>query len=303
VSTFGDYDNEMSRSCRLDDAVVEALVAGEPAAPDFERVAEFVEAVGHLAFGPAPVPSTALAVVLTEGLRRDQSVSSNEVVGLAPVASAVDGAETTYWRRRRTARVVAARVAGLSLVAKVALGISAAAASTAGAAAGVLPAPAQTLVSRAVESVTPFHLPNPTQTGTGTGESGNTDSPQPANSGDDAPTSATPPSPSVVEPAPPQAPASPVVPDPSPAVGVPVTSTPTSTEPVEAPPPEEPPTTTIPDDSEGGDQATPESPPQNEHDDQTPPPSPSRDAQSRAPSASVPPLKPLRSPHGARGTE
>jgi hypothetical protein len=98
----------------------------------------FVADLRRLAEEPAPTPSPALAAVLA---------------GRGPVVDEL--AE----RRRRRHMAPVRTVAGLSLAAKVTLGVGIAVAATSGAAAaGVLPGPVQDTVAEVVSLATPFEL-------------------------------------------------------------------------------------------------------------------------------------------------
>ncbi|HEX2699300.1 MAG TPA: hypothetical protein VHM89_03750, partial [Acidimicrobiales bacterium] len=147
----------MSRRHRID-AAIEAFFAGNGAGEEQASLASFAEKLRSVASGPVPAPSAMLATMLAEGF----STEKGDL--LATAASNVPGPATQAvglptWRKRR--RVVGEFIVGLSVGAKAAFGISMAAASvTAAGAAGALPAPAQHVVSAAVEATTPFEFPD-----------------------------------------------------------------------------------------------------------------------------------------------
>jgi hypothetical protein len=134
----------------LPDDVIEAIVLGEPVGPAHGSLAAFARVVRDVGDGPVPRASDELAELLAHGL--DPSASVSAPTPADPPRSAPGPAP-----RRLTA--VAARVAGLGIVAKVALGSSLAAAGVGAAgAAGVLPAAANETVRDVIESVSPLEF-------------------------------------------------------------------------------------------------------------------------------------------------
>jgi hypothetical protein len=132
----------MSATPLFSDDLIEAVVADRPLGPAHASLVTFARSVRALGEGPAPRPSAELAALLEHGLD-----TAAEATGVpeGPTAARAAG-----W---------AARVAGLGIVAKVALGSSLAAAGVGAAgAAGVLPAPANDTVRHAIESVTPVEF-------------------------------------------------------------------------------------------------------------------------------------------------
>src|SRR4051812_18688729 len=141
--------------------------------------AQFAEEVRFAVSGPPPVPSSALAAVLAGGLSTPTAVHPTEkgdllvtaasnVHGPAPQAAWPAFGDTARWRNEREMSVsggvfsgLLAKVAGIGTAAKAALATATAVTTIglAGAAAGVLPGPAQTLVATAVNAATPFQLP------------------------------------------------------------------------------------------------------------------------------------------------
>ncbi|MFN8025673.1 MAG: hypothetical protein U0W40_04730 [Acidimicrobiia bacterium] len=158
MSHFGDDVYEMPRRRPIDDDAVELVLAGVPAGDDLAGLTAFVDDVrSAAATGPDPVPSAALAHVLTRGFSTDEGDLP------ATAASNANGSaqQTAGLPKWRSALMKTSQfVAGLSMAAKVALGAGVAVAATAtGAVAGVLPDPVQHAVADAVGSVTPFELP------------------------------------------------------------------------------------------------------------------------------------------------
>jgi hypothetical protein len=157
MSGFDDYDNEMFRHPPLDDAAIDTFFTGQVAGDELAPLAGFVEDVRSMTSGPAPAPSVQLASMLADGI----SVESVPVPAPPATSSSWTRKETSSSWTRKKKVAVAHFVAGLSLIAKAALGITAAAAAvTAGGAVGVLPDPAQRAVSTGLEAVTPFSFPD-----------------------------------------------------------------------------------------------------------------------------------------------
>jgi hypothetical protein len=129
--TWYSDDDAMKRSTRYTyDDVLEALVRGDAVPSSHASLASFAREVRALEDDPVPAPTDELAALL-EG----------RPMGVARLAGATG------------------KVAGLGLVAKMALGASLAAAGVVGAgAAGVLPAAASHAVRDAIEVVTPVHF-------------------------------------------------------------------------------------------------------------------------------------------------
>jgi hypothetical protein len=157
MSHFGDDEYEMPRSRPLDDVTVDALLAGYTRGEDIAALSSFI-ADARIAAETVPTPSPALQAALTAGLSTEQ--------GDLPVtaASNVHGPaqQVAGLPKWRTAKMkIKGLVAGLGLAGKVALGSSVAFAATTGAgAAGVLPGPMQEAMSSAVDTVTPFSIPD-----------------------------------------------------------------------------------------------------------------------------------------------
>jgi len=158
VSGSGDYDTEMLRNHPLDDAAIEAFFTGQPVGEELAPLAGFVKDLRSMASGPVPVPSMQLSKMLAEGFSTANGdllvTAASNVPGPAPQAAGLP-----KWRKKKM--MIAELLAGLSVAAKAGFGITAAAAAvTAGGAAGVLPGPAQHGVAVTVEAVTPFSFPD-----------------------------------------------------------------------------------------------------------------------------------------------
>jgi hypothetical protein len=154
----GVHDSEMTTASFVPDDVIEAIVDGRPVEPPYADLAGFAQQVRALGDGPARRPSAELAALLR---------------GKAG-ASPIDYASPRDTGRRRR---LAAKAAGLGLVAKIGLGTSLAAASVAGAGtAGVLPDAANDTVRRAIEAVSPLDF-----------DDGSTDEPAPTTSSPTSP--------------------------------------------------------------------------------------------------------------------
>jgi hypothetical protein len=153
------------RRSPLDDATAEALIAGDTGAngDDLAGLSAFLEEVRALGQGPPPPPSAALGRMLAgqpqpgagrvlrlvgagEGVPTDPQAASN---GHRRRAGAGVRAEATG--RTRPSAGAVARAAVLALVATAGV--------TGAVAARLLPEPAQRTVSRAIETVTPFEIP------------------------------------------------------------------------------------------------------------------------------------------------
>lgn len=158
MSGSDDYDSEMFRPHPLDDATIEAFFIGQGADGELAPLAGFVDNVRSVASGPVPVPSVRLAAMLAKGFSTESGdrlvTAASNVPGPARQAAGLP-------KRRKKKMMVAELLAGLSVAAKAAFGLTAAAAAvTAGGAAGVLPGPAQHAVATGVEAVTPFTFPD-----------------------------------------------------------------------------------------------------------------------------------------------
>ena len=138
--------------------------------PPNDALAPFAEEVRFAVSGPPPVPSTALAAVLTAGLSGVSPTEKGDL--LATAASNVHGpapqaAGLPNWKEETHMPVTGilagllAKLAGAGTAAKAALAGATAVTTMAmaGGAAGVLPGPAQTLVASAVNAATPFEFP------------------------------------------------------------------------------------------------------------------------------------------------
>ena len=125
-----------------DDATIELLLAGHhDRVESGDLVAAFAEEVRFAVSGPAPEPSPELAAVFVSGFAAEKGDRS-ATAGSNVHGSAEQVAGVPSWRRgrimskRRFLSGAAARLAGLGVAAKVALGVSVAAASVATVGAG-----------------------------------------------------------------------------------------------------------------------------------------------------------------------
>jgi hypothetical protein len=142
----------MSPTWLLDDQTIDALVDGRDVHDWLAPLATFARQARTVADAPPPAPTAELRALLG--------------------ADVLDRQPTTRHRRTRTA---VAKVAGLGLVAKVALATSVAAATaTVAGVTGVLPDAAGDGVRRVVEAVSPIELDEPADRG-GSGQGGGTD--------------------------------------------------------------------------------------------------------------------------------
>jgi len=139
----------------LDDRALEALLSGTSAAQSgFDWLVPFVDELDEASQETAPVVRPALALLLAEGF----TAVPNDVPAPAPRPS-------TNRRKLGAGELlgggVAARLAGMGLWAKAALGATLVAASaTAAGAVGALPGPAQHAVATVVGAATPFTFPD-----------------------------------------------------------------------------------------------------------------------------------------------
>lgn len=129
----------MTRLPLLDDDTIDAFLDGEPVPVQIRHLAEIRSLVDVVGDGPPPPASPVLARVLAG----------------APDAPTLVGAARPATRRRTRL----ARVAGVGIAVKLAVGVSAAAAGVMGAgAAGVLPETADKAVRHAIEIVSPIEF-------------------------------------------------------------------------------------------------------------------------------------------------
>jgi hypothetical protein len=147
VTGIGDHRPGDRFDDLLDDATIDALVMGEPVDARLGELAAFSREARALGDGPAPRPSPALSALIAQG-----GTAAERTTPAEPISGP---------RRRRTASV-AASLAGLGAVAKVALGASVGVAGVAAAgAAGVLPGPADRQVRDVIEATTPIDFREP----------------------------------------------------------------------------------------------------------------------------------------------
>jgi len=142
MSDRGDDVPEMPPAPLLDDAMIDALIDGDPVPRGLDHLAAFAAGVRAVSDRPAPQPSVELAALLTRG---GQDVDADAPTPLIP--------------QRTRRRSVLAKAAGLGIAAKIGLGSTAVAAAVVGAgAAGVLPRGADRVVRDAIEVVTPVEF-------------------------------------------------------------------------------------------------------------------------------------------------
>jgi hypothetical protein len=165
MSLWGDHDPDMSPEAQFDDEAIEAIIRGDVTDASLQRLVTFARQVRAAGDAPAPRPSTELAALL----------KGTEEPGLRPVAartpsspsrsSAASGRTRRSKRRERVpvlSGVLAGavgKVAGLTTVAKAALGtgVAVTALGTAGAV-GVAPGPITDGVQGAITAATPLSL-------------------------------------------------------------------------------------------------------------------------------------------------
>lgn len=144
----------MTLAWLIDDETIEALVLGEPVEPGLDRLVAFARDARSLADQPPPPASPNLMALLATG----DTAAPLATPPLTTVRSVTLG-------RSRRFTPAAAKAAGLSLAAKIALGASVAAAGTVGAGAvGALPSDANSWVRQAIEAVTPVEFDEPATT-------------------------------------------------------------------------------------------------------------------------------------------
>lgn len=160
MSEHGDHPVEMP-SLPLDENAVESFLSGRPARTgELGPLDAFADDIRVAVNRPVPVPTGALATLLTDGIPTP--------TGAVAAGSAQRTGRGADARKRRKfvtiaelLAALAAKLTGLGMAAKAALGLGVAAASVTGAgAAGILPDPAQNAVAAAVSAVSPFELPD-----------------------------------------------------------------------------------------------------------------------------------------------
>ena len=138
----GDHDPEMPAAPLLDEVTIDAILHGDDAPHGVRNLAAFAAGVMAVGEEPPPQPSPQLAAFLAHGA---PTLAVERATVVVPAVT-----------RRRSAL---ARVAGVSLVAKISVATTAAAAGVVGAgAAGMLPGPAGGFVRDAIEVVTPVEF-------------------------------------------------------------------------------------------------------------------------------------------------
>ncbi len=138
----GDHGPEMPAAPLLDEVTIDAILHGDDAPHGVRNLAAFAAGVMAVGEEPPPQPSPQLAAFLAHG---GPTLAVERATVVVPAVT-----------RRRSAL---ARVAGVSLVAKISVATTAAAAVVVGAGAtGMLPGPASGVVRDAIEVVTPVEF-------------------------------------------------------------------------------------------------------------------------------------------------
>jgi hypothetical protein len=166
MTRSSDRSPDMLSTARLD-AAIERLLQGEAADDDVSPVPGVVDDMRVMAGGPAPEPSPELAALLAGGAPERDVLAS--VTPLSTSRPSVRRRRTGPRSSRPGARGLGARVAALGITSKVALALAFTASVAAGGAAGVLPQPANDVVRRIIEVVTPFEMPDEASTRPGHG--------------------------------------------------------------------------------------------------------------------------------------
>lgn len=168
-----DHDVQMPTTPLLDDDTIDALVEGRPVPDQHAPLAAFASLVRAAGQGSPPRPGLELSRLLHDG-----------VAGPADRVTAIGTVAATAAHGPARSRHLVAKVAGAGLAAKIAVGVTAAAAVVGAGAGGLLPDPADRVVRGAIEVVTPFGFgPDDSGTGTGTGRPAD----DPGAGGSDAP--------------------------------------------------------------------------------------------------------------------
>ncbi len=161
------HDAEMPAPDDFDERAIEAFLAGRRVtAAEVGPLAAFADDLRSAVSGPPPAPGPELARLLREGF----SIDHGELPATAGIATRPSpepaGPSTTRRRNMTISELLAAltaKLAGLGLAAKAALGLGVATASvTAAGAAGVLPDPVQQAVATVVNAATPLNIPDGT---------------------------------------------------------------------------------------------------------------------------------------------
>jgi hypothetical protein len=161
----GDHDADMGPNWQIDDEVVEAIIRNEAVDDTFAPLNLFARSVRAAGEEPAPRASGELAELLLEGLHQPHPPGLRPVVA----STATRGARATGPARRRNSKrrsrvslgiaAVGAKVAGLSIPAKVAAATGALAVGglTSGAT-GLAPAAVSNPVQDGISAITPLDL-------------------------------------------------------------------------------------------------------------------------------------------------
>ena len=172
---------EVLTDSQFDDAI-ELMLRGIVVEPELEPVARFSDEAGALVAASPPPASRELAALLAGEPLADDVLPEGARLAAAIARTCLP--ERGSRRRSGRGGVVArtsARVAAMSLAAKIGLGLALAGVGAAGAgAAGVVPDAVVDAVRHTIEVVTPFELPGPASAGAGSeGLPGASDTPRP----------------------------------------------------------------------------------------------------------------------------
>jgi len=157
MSRSGDYDYDMADDVLADEAI-EAFFLGLPH-PGWEQDEALASLASHVSAAvdaPSPSPDHALLQLFWSG----EAAARPAAVAAAPSGEPLDVVASggTGVGRRRRLRVLASVATGMAVAV---LGVGAAGAT------GALPAPAQRVVARVIEAVSPFEVPEPSGSGSG----------------------------------------------------------------------------------------------------------------------------------------
>lgn len=164
MSDFRDDDNEMTASHRLDDATIDALIAGRPVPAELDGMAAFVTSVRTMADQPVE-PSARLAAMMASGVfppdRELPAAAASDRSDPAQQGARSSRRRRTRMATRRAMVAFATRLAGLGALAKTVTvaTVAVAAVGTAGAA-GALPDAAQDTFDKVVNNEAPAEHPD-----------------------------------------------------------------------------------------------------------------------------------------------
>jgi hypothetical protein len=164
MSAWGDHDAGMNQSWHIDDEAAEAIISGEPVGDRFEPLVAFAQHVRATGAGPCPKPSAELTALFEGHASAELGPVAHSVTTALPASTGRvrrSSATPSARQGRRSIAAVAAKVAGLGLLAKIGLGASIGLGGVAAAGAtGILPEPASNAVQAAIETISPLELRN-----------------------------------------------------------------------------------------------------------------------------------------------